>query len=134
MEENHDKNLKNQTVFTYKKMLLGIPDTLFVVTSLLAGFGCILLFKLTVWYIALPLASLFLLLLYRPLMVIHQHDHHAWQLWLATLWSAPSFSTQYTSSKKRHLLVVRSTEGLSLNDINRKQNEKTAHRLSRPAS
>lgn len=49
--EVKDRNLKNQTAFTYQKTLLGIPDKVFVITALLAGFGCVLIFKLTPYYL-----------------------------------------------------------------------------------
>ncbi len=123
MEEIKDTNLKNQTVFTYQKMLLGIPDKVFVITFLLAAFGCVLIFKLTPYYLAIPVCIAFLVMLFRPLMVIHQHDQHAWQLWMATLWSPGSFTTQYTSSFRRNIIIVRDEKILSINEINRKTHE-----------
>ncbi len=124
MEDIKDANLKNQTAFTYQKTLLGIPDKVFVITALLAGFGCVLIFKLTPYYLAIPLCGAFLLMLFRPLIVIHQHDPHAWQLWMATLWSPNYFSTQYTSSLKRNIIIIKDEKILSINDINGKNNEK----------
>ena len=104
-------------------MLFGIPDKIFIITLVLAAFGCVLLYKIMNIYIATIFSIVFLIILFRPLIVIHKHDNNAWLFWLATLWSSQTLTTQYTTSLKRNIIILRGNTVLTLNSIHGIHNE-----------